>query len=74
VNTSHSIHLEALKGCKAAAKAANTHTGKLIVFSDLLKQNFGLDSYEIVPNVEQYVKTGGLIALKDVWTCASVRQ
>ena len=47
-----------------AAKNANTHTGKLIAFSDFLKQIFGISSYEIVPNVEQYIKTGNVIALK----------
>jgi hypothetical protein len=47
-----------------AAKKANTHTGKLIAFSELLKQIFGKSSFEIVPNVEQYIKAGGLIALK----------
>jgi len=45
-------------------EAAHTHTGKLIVFSELLKSVFGVSSYEIVPNVEQYIKTGGLIVLK----------
>ncbi|MCJ7634291.1 SAM-dependent methyltransferase [Candidatus Bathyarchaeota archaeon] len=47
-----------------SAEAANTHTGKLIAFSELMKSIFGVQSYEIVPNVEQYIKTGGLIALK----------
>jgi len=47
-----------------AADAAHTHTGKLIAFSALLKSVFGVSSYEIVPNVEQYVKTGGLMVLK----------
>lgn len=47
-----------------AAKTANTHTGKLIAFSELLKSVFGVESYEIVQNVEQYVKSGGLMILK----------
>jgi len=45
-------------------EAAHTHTGKLIAFSELLKAIFGVSSYEIVPNVERYVKTGGLMVLK----------
>lgn len=45
-------------------EAAHTHAGKLIAFSELLKLVFGVSSYEIVPNVERYVKTGGLLALK----------
>ena len=45
-------------------EAAHTHTGKLIAFSELLKPIFGVSSYEIVPNVEQYVKTGGLLVLR----------
>lgn len=45
-------------------KTANTHTGKLIAFSELLKSTFGVDSYEIVQNVEQYIKSGGLMVLK----------
>src|SRR3990170_614131 len=47
-----------------AAEAAHTHTGKLIAFSELLKSVFGVTSYEIVPNVERYVKSGGLMILK----------
>lgn len=47
-----------------AVDAAHTHTGKLITFSELLKSVFGVSSYEIVPNVEQYVKSGGLMVLK----------
>lgn len=43
---------------------AHTHAAKLIAFSDLLKSVFGVSSYEIVQNVEQYIKTGGLIILK----------
>jgi len=46
------------------AAGAHTHTGKLIAFSDLLKSVFGVSSYEIVQNVEQYVKTGRLLILK----------
>ena len=53
-----------VKNYLLAAKNANTHTGKLIAFSDFLKQIFGISSYEIVPNVEQYIKTGNVIALK----------
>lgn len=46
-----------------AAKAP-THTGKLIAFSELLKSVFGVESHEIVQNVEQYVKSGRLMILK----------
>lgn len=47
-----------------AAKTAHTHTGKLIAFSELMKAIFGVSSFEIVQNVEQYVKTEGLMILK----------
>ena len=47
-----------------SAKNAHTHTGKLIVFSELLKSVFGVSSFEVVQNVEQYVKSAGLILLK----------
>ncbi len=47
-----------------SAKAANTHTGKLIAFSELMKAIFGVSSFEIVQNVEQYVKTEGIMMLK----------
>lgn len=53
-----------IKGYLQAADRAHTHTGKLIAFSELLKSIFGVASYEIVQNVEQYVKTGGLMVLK----------
>jgi len=44
--------------------AAHRHTGKVVAFSELLKLFFGVSSYEIVQNVEQYIKAGGLIVLK----------
>jgi type I restriction-modification system DNA methylase subunit len=47
-----------------AAGRANTHAGKLVVFSELLRSIFGVSSYEIVQNVEQYIKAGGLMILK----------
>src|SRR3990170_629753 len=47
-----------------AAKTANTHTGKMVAFSELLKSIFGVSSYEIVQNIEQYVKTGSVMILK----------
>jgi len=53
-----------IKAYLQAVDAAHTHTGKLITFSELLKSVFGVSSYEIVPNVEQYVKSGGLMVLK----------
>ena len=57
-------YTDKIRGYLQAVNAAHTHTGKLIAFSELLKSIFGVASYEIVPNVEQYVKAGGLIALK----------
>jgi len=57
-------YTDKITGYLQAVNAAHTHTGKLIAFSELLKSIFGVTSYEIVPNVEQYVKAGGLIALK----------
>jgi len=57
-------HSEMVRSYLQTAKAANTHTGKLIAFSELLKSVFGVSSYDIVPNVEQYVKTGGIMILK----------
>jgi hypothetical protein len=53
-----------LKNYLQAAKSAHSHAGKLIAFSELLKSVFGVSSYETVQNVEQYVKTGGLMVLK----------
>jgi methylase of polypeptide subunit release factors len=47
-----------------STKAAHTHAGKLIAFSELMKAVFGVTSFEIVQNVEQYVKTGGVMVLK----------
>ncbi len=47
-----------------STKTANTHTGKLIAFSELMKSIFGVTSFEIVQNVEQYVRTGGVMFLK----------
>ena len=55
---------ETLREYLQAVEAAHTHTGKLIAFSELLKSVFGVHSYEIVPNVERYVKTGGLVVLR----------
>jgi len=55
---------EIIRDYLQTTEAAHKHTGKLIAFSELLKSIFGVSSYEIVPNVEQYVKTGGLIVLK----------
>lgn len=55
---------EKIKDYLQAVDAAHTHTGKLITFSELLKSVFGVSSYQIVPNVEQYVKSGGLMVLK----------
>ena len=45
-------------------KEAKGHVGKLIAFSDLMKAIFGISSYEIVQNVEQYIKSGGVMILK----------
>jgi methylase of polypeptide subunit release factors len=45
-------------------RVANTHAGKLIAFSKLLESVFGVTSYEVVQNVEQYIRTGGLIVIK----------
>lgn len=53
-----------IKDYLRVTKAANTHTGKLISFSELLKSVFGVASYEIVQHVEQYVKSGSLMVLK----------
>ena len=36
----------------------------MIVFSELLKSIFGVSSYEIVENIEQYVKAGKVLVLK----------
>jgi len=47
-----------------ATEVANTHAGKLIAFSEFLNSIFGVSSYDIVPNVEQYIKSGGILALK----------
>jgi type I restriction-modification system DNA methylase subunit len=47
-----------------SAKNAHTHTGKLIAFSELLTSVFGVSSFDVVQNVEQYLKAGGLIILK----------
>jgi hypothetical protein len=47
-----------------STKAAHTHAGKLIAFSELMKSIFGVTSFEIVQNVEQYVRTGGVMVLK----------
>jgi len=57
-------YADKIKDYLDSTKAANTHTGKLIAFSELLKSIFGVTSYEVVPNVEQYVKSGGLMILK----------
>jgi len=59
-----SVYDEKIKDYIQSAKTANTHTGKMVAFSELLKSVFGVSSYEIVQNIEQYVKTGGLIRLK----------
>jgi type I restriction-modification system DNA methylase subunit len=55
---------ETIKEYILAAKNAHTHAGKMVAFSELLKSIFGVSSYEIVQNIEQYVKTGGLMHLK----------
>jgi glycine/serine hydroxymethyltransferase len=47
-----------------STKAAHRHAGKLIAFSELMKAIFGITSFEIVQNVEEYVKTGGIMVLK----------
>jgi len=57
-------YTDRLKDYLQAAERAHTHTGKLITFSELLKSVFGVTSYEIVPDVEKYVKAGGLMVLK----------
>ena len=57
-------YADKIKDYLHSTKAANTHTGKLIAFSELLKSVFGVTSYEVVPNVEQYIKSGGLMILK----------
>jgi len=59
-----SVYAERIKEYIQAAKTANTHTGKMVAFSELLKSVFGVSSYEIVQNIEQYVKTEGLLVLK----------
>src|SRR4030066_2247705 len=59
-----SQYIEKIKEYVLAAKNAHTHAGKMVAFSELLKSIFGVSSYEIVQNIEQYVKTGGLIILK----------
>jgi hypothetical protein len=57
-------YADKIKDYLHSTKAANTHTGKLIAFSELLKSVFGVTSYEVVPNVEQCIKSGGLMILK----------
>jgi hypothetical protein len=47
-----------------AIKGAHSHAGKLVAFSDLMKSIFGVTSFEIVQNIEQYVRTGGVMVLK----------
>ena len=59
-----SQYFETIKEYILAAKNAHTHAGKMVAFSELLKSIFGVSSYEIVQNIEQYVKTGGLMRLK----------
>jgi len=57
-------YADKVKSYLQAINVSHTHTGRLIAFSEFLKSVFGVGSYEIVPNVEQYVKTGGLMVLK----------
>jgi SAM-dependent methyltransferase len=64
VGDSRMSYGDKIKDYLQATAHANTHTGKLIAFSELLKSVFGVSSFEIVQNVEQYVKTGGLLVLK----------
>ena len=59
-----SVYTEKVKEYIQAAKKAHTHAGKMVAFSELLKSVFGVSSYEIVQNIEQYVKTEGLMILK----------
>lgn len=59
-----STYVERIKEYTQTAKNAHTHAGKMIAFSELLKSVFGVSSYEIVPDIEQYVKTEGLMILK----------
>jgi hypothetical protein len=59
-----SVYTEKVKEYIQAAKNAHTHAGKMVAFSELLKSVFGVSSYEIVQNIEQYVKTEGLMLLK----------
>jgi hypothetical protein len=61
---SQTSYTDKIKEYLQAAKNANTHPGKLIAFSDLLKGVFGVSSYEVVQNVEQYIKSGKLMVLK----------
>lgn len=61
---SQTSYTDRIKEYLQAAKNANTHPGKLIAFSDLLKGVFGVSSYEVVQNVEQYIKSGKLMVLK----------
>jgi hypothetical protein len=61
---SQTSYSDKIKEYLQAAKNANTHPGKLIAFSDLLKGVFGVSSYEVVQNVEQYIKSGRLLVLK----------
>jgi len=59
-----SIYTQKIKEYVLAAKNARTHAGKMVAFSELLKSIFGVSSFEIVQNIEQYVKTGGLMHLR----------
>ncbi|MCJ7771124.1 hypothetical protein MUP37_06075, partial [Candidatus Bathyarchaeota archaeon] len=61
---SETSYSDKMKEYLQAARSANTHPGKLIAFSDLMKGIFGVSSFEIVQNVEQYIKTGKLLVLK----------
>ena len=53
-----------IKNYLEATRIAPTHTGKLFTFSELVKSIFGVSSYEIVENIEQYIKSGKVLVLK----------
>lgn len=46
------------------AEVAHTHAGKEVAFSGLLKSVFGISGLEIIPNIENYIKTGEARMLK----------
>lgn len=63
-STETTVFEKHMKAYLRSAKAANTHTGKLIAFAEFMKAIFGVTSYEIVQNVEQYIKSASVMILK----------